>query len=152
MPKSLFIFCDGGAKGNPGPAAIGVVVKDEKGKILTQFGKRIGETTNNVAEYLAVIEALEWIKENCSIASLSHCSIVFFLDSRLIVNQLNGLFKIKDSHLRELLFKIRELEAEVGGNISYSLIPREKNWLADGLVKKTLGSPRLAGLMSFLGF
>lgn len=136
--KKLFVFCDGGARGNPGPAAIGIVIKDEKDKILTSFGKRVGETTNNVAEYLAVIEALEWIKKNCSIASLSHCSIVFFLDSSLIVNQLNGLFKVKDSYLRELLVKIREAEAGVGGNISYFLIPRQKNWLADSLVKKTL--------------
>ncbi|MBI5465625.1 ribonuclease HI family protein [Candidatus Gottesmanbacteria bacterium] len=134
----LFIYTDGGARGNPGPAAIGVVIKDEQEKILTSFGKRIGETTNNVAEYMAVIEALRWIKENCSIASLPHCSIVFSLDSRLVVNQLNGLFKIKDARIRDLIVKIRELETEVGGNVSYCLIPREKNFLADNLVKKVL--------------
>ena len=61
MKKKIFVFADGGARGNPGPAAIGVVVKDEEGKVLTQFGKSIGETTNNVAEYKAVIEALNWI-------------------------------------------------------------------------------------------
>jgi ribonuclease HI len=147
--KALLIFTDGGARGNPGPAAIGVVVKDEKGKIITSFGKRIGETTNNVAEYLAVIEALKWIKENYSIASLPHCSIVFFLDSRLIVNQLNGLFKVKDSYLRELIVKIRELETGAGGNISYQLIPRGKNLLADNLVKKALGLTPLSGAHVF---
>lgn len=137
--KKLFVFCDGGARGNPGPAAIGIVIKDEKGKILTSFGKRVGETTNNVAEYLAVIEALEWIKKNKHLLSqYQDVLISFFLDSRLIVNQLNGLFKVKDSYLRELIVKIREAEAGVGGNISYCLIPRQKNWLADSLVKKVL--------------
>lgn len=137
--KKLFVFCDGGARGNPGPAAIGIVIKDERDKILTSFGKRVGETTNNVAEYLAVIEALEWIKKNKHLLSQSPDVLIsFFLDSSLIVNQLNGLFKVKDSYLRELLVKIREAEAGVGGNISYFLIPRQKNWLADSLVKKTL--------------
>jgi len=145
--EKLLIFTDGGSRGNPGPAAIGVVIKlkikneklkiDEE-KILTQFGKRIGETTNNIAEYQAVIEALRWIKENYSIAQLFDCSIVFFLDSKLVVNQLNGLFKVKDAKIRELIIKIRELEQEVGGNVSYFLIPREKNKEADFLVNQVL--------------
>ena len=63
---TLFIFTDGGARGNPGPAGIGVVVKDEKGTVIKKIGKRIGETTNNVAEYSAVIEALTWLIENKS--------------------------------------------------------------------------------------
>lgn len=146
--KKLFVFTDGGARGNPGPAAIGVVIKHKtqnmehgtnEGEIIAQFGKRIGETTNNVAEYVAVIEALRWIINNLTIEQLNNRTISFFLDSKLVVNQLNGLFKVKDSYLRELLLKIRELETEVGGNVSYSLIPREKNWLADKLVNKSLG-------------
>lgn len=153
MEKKLFVFTDGGARGNPGPAAIGVVIKDEKGKILTQFGKKIGQTSNNVAEYTAVIEALRWIKDtkilryddtkkkdeiNHLVSKYPSIIISFFLDSRLVVNQLNGFFKIKDANLRELLLKTRELEGEIGGNISYKFIPREKNRLADSLVNETL--------------
>jgi len=135
--SKLLIFCDGGARGNPGPAAIGVVVKDEKGGTVASFGKRVGETTNNIAEYLAVIEALEWIKNSLHPALYT---LKFFLDSRLVVNQLNGLFKIKDAKIRELIIKIRQLEIEVGGNIFYCLIPRQENQLADKLVNQSLES------------
>ena len=133
--KKLIVFTDGGALGNPGAAAAGVVIKDENGKILTQFGRFVGETTNNVAEYMGVVEALKWISFHvpCPVSRVS-----FFLDSRLVVNQLNGLFKIKNTRLRELVFKVRQLEQEVGGNISYQHIPREENYLADGEVKKIL--------------
>lgn len=129
----FLVFTDGGARGNPGPAAVGVVIKDEEGKILHQFGKKIGETTNNVAEYQAVIEALVWMRDNLKVPN---SKFQFFLDSRLVVNQLNGLFKIKESHLRDLLLRVRELEA--GNEIVYELIPREKNWQADRLVNLAL--------------
>jgi len=136
----LFIHTDGGARGNPGPAAVGVVIEemqDEAGKRkeIAGFGKRIGETTNNVAEYTAVIEALLWIKENKEhIAGEFH----FYLDSTLVVNQLNGLFKVKEAHLRELLTKVRIAEEEVGGVVSYSYVPRAQNYRADFFVNKAL--------------
>ncbi|MBI2611569.1 ribonuclease HI family protein [Candidatus Gottesmanbacteria bacterium] len=137
----LLVFTDGGARGNPGPGAIGVVVKDDKGYKIKEIGKRIGETTNNVAEYTAVREALKWIKSNFPIFQFSNeTKKNFFLDSNLVVNQLNGLFKVKEAKLRELLVKIRELEQEVGGNVSYTFIPREKNWEADRLVNRALDS------------
>lgn len=139
----LNIYTDGGARGNPGPAAIGVVIKSEDEKEITAFGKRIGETTNNVAEYTAVIEGLQSVKSQLSVPAEAGSvdsieKIIFFLDSSLVVNQLNGLFKVKDGNLRNLLVKIRELESEVGGNISYKQIPREKNWQADRLVNQAL--------------
>jgi ribonuclease HI len=65
-------------------------------------------------------------------------TVEFFLDSTLVVNQLNGLFKVKDVKLRELLFKVRELEQETGGNIQYQVIPREQNSRADNFVNKAL--------------
>ncbi len=131
---TLTIYTDGGARGNPGPAAIGVVIREEKGEILSKIAKRIGETTNNVAEYTGVIEALKEVLNKKYAAE----NIKFFLDSRLVVNQLNGFFKIKESKLRDLLMKIRELESEVGANISYNQIPREENQTADGLVNFAL--------------
>lgn len=131
---NLVIHTDGGARGNPGPAAVGVVI-EENGKMIVAFGKKIGETTNNVAEYSAVIEALQKVK------SIGQNDVInFFLDSTLVVNQLNGLFKIKQPHLRELLVKVRELEGKVGGVIRYSAVPREQNTRADALVNVALDS------------
>lgn len=141
----LHIFTDGGARGNPGPAAVGVVIKNNNGNLIKSLGKRIGETTNNVAEYSAVIEALQIVRNQLLVSSSDGSTasekiekINFFLDSSLVVNQLNGLFKVKDANLRNLLLRVRELENEAGGNISYTQIPREKNWQADELVNQAL--------------
>ena len=133
----LLVHTDGGARGNPGPAAIGVVIEkivDGRSLIVEKIRKRIGEATNNVAEYRAVEEALKKIRE--STQEVSH--IDFYLDSTLVVNQLNGLFKVKDARLRELLSQIRVLEQEVGGVIRYNAVPREQNRRADFLVNQAL--------------
>ena len=143
----LLIHTDGGARGNPGFAAIGVVIEEvtndkrpdiskrEYKKEIAAFGKRIGETTNNVAEYTAVIEALTWIKEH---KENTPGEFQYYLDSTLVVNQLNGLFKVKEAHLRELLTKVRLLEGEIGGVVTYAYVPREQNRRADYLVNKAL--------------
>lgn len=128
----LFVYTDGGARGNPGPAAIGVVMYDDKRNKIAEFGKGIGETTNNVAEYTGVIEALHHIK------TLSAQEVHFYLDSVLVVNQLNGIFKIKDAKLRELFMKIKILENELGSVITYTSVPREQNRRADFLVNRAL--------------
>jgi ribonuclease HI len=137
------IHTDGGARGNPGPAAVGVVIEQrtnnkeqkENFKTIAGFGKTIGETTNNVAEYTAVIKALEWLVEH---KGNEKVEIQFYLDSTLVVNQLNGIFKVKDARLRELLMKAHVLEQEVGGYISYTAIPREQNTRADVFVNQAL--------------
>jgi len=128
------IFTDGGARGNPGPAAIGFVVQDESGKIIKKFSQRIGVTTNNVAEYTAVIEALKWVSKNLP----KKQKIDFFLDSKLVVYQLSGYYKIKDSKLRILILKIEQYEKEIEGEIFYHFVPREKNQVADKLVNSCL--------------
>lgn len=135
---SLKIFTDGGARGNPGPAAIGFVVKDKSGKTLVRVGKYIGEATNNVAEYQAVIEALKWLKQKNQAINLTIYQIDFFLDSKLVVNQLNGLFKIKNAKLRNLIIEVRVLEREVGCPVYYHYLSREKNKEADSLVNQVL--------------
>ncbi|MBI5613311.1 ribonuclease HI family protein [Candidatus Gottesmanbacteria bacterium] len=157
----FIVHTDGGSRGNPGEAAIGVVIerskiKDQRSKIentekydyplpttnyqlVTEFGKRIGETTNNVAEYTAVLEGLRNIKYQISkIKSDEKFIIQCYLDSLLVVQQLNGIFKIKDARLRDLLFKIKSLEQEIGGEITYTHIPREENARADAFVNKAL--------------
>lgn len=140
MVKKLIIFTDGGARGNPGRAAIGIVIRTENGQILQEIYQRIGVTTNNVAEYSAVVAALEWLRNN-PITQLSNNPITqFYLDSVLVVNQLNGKFRVKNADLRELLLKVRMLEQEVGGQIYYTSIPREENTAADALVNRALDS------------
>lgn len=131
------VHTDGGARGNPGPAAIGVVIEAD-GKTVVSFGKRIGETTNNVAEYMAVIEALRFAKNNPIIQLSNKPIIQFYLDSVLVVNQLNGMFKVKDARLRELLTRVRLLEQEIGEAVTYAYIPREQNRRADFLVNRAL--------------
>jgi len=135
MQKQLTIFTDGGARGNPGPAAAAFVVKDEQGNILAEKGIAIGNTTNNVAEYRAVIEALQWLKKNPDFLG-KNLSCRFHLDSKLVVNQLNGLFKIKNKNLRDLIISVRRLEQEIKGDFCYYYIPREKNRHADLIVNQ----------------
>lgn len=137
MQKQLHIFVDGGARGNPGPAAVGFVVKELSGRILEKHGKFIGETTNNQAEYEAVIEALKWVKSN-SQPPTPNPQLTLYLDSRLIVSQLNGLFRVKNGHLREKIILVRQLEKAVGGQVSYRAIARNQNQLADALVNQAL--------------
>ena len=136
MRKGLSIYCDGGARGNPGPAAIGFVVYKDR-KIIHKSSKKIGETTNNVAEYQAVIAALEWLTKPSAIGHLPS-AISFYLDSQLIVNQLNGNFKIKNSNLQKLIVRAKNLERKINGKISYSYVSRRRNKIADALVNQAL--------------
>ena len=133
--KKVIIYTDGGARGNPGPAAIGFVVYDSQKKPLTKGSHFIGEATNNVAEYSGVIYALKWLIKNKPAALKG---INFFLDSLLVVNQLNGLYKIKNAKLRNLAIEIRSLENTIGGNVLYRFVPREENKVADSLVNQAL--------------
>ncbi len=134
----LIVHTDGGARGNPGPAAIGVVIEDDTRRRLAELGKPIGEATNNVAEYAAVVEALTWLKDHADKWGTEALHIDMYLDSVLVVNQLNGIYKVKDARLREFLASVRALEQEVGGVVQYVSIPREQNSHADFLVNRAL--------------
>lgn len=144
----FIIHSDGGARGNPGPSAIGVLIEEvtnvnpETKKIVSQFGKRIGESTNNIAEYAAVISALNFLKDYLSHHSLDRPSekltVDFFLDSLLVVNQLNGQFKIKQSHLRELFLQVQQLIVDIAGSVTFTYVPRSQNSRADSWVNQAL--------------
>lgn len=134
--KVINIYTDGGARGNPGPAAIGIFIKGDN-KILAQIGEKIGESTNNFAEYSAVLKGLSFILENLNLLE-KDSKINFFMDSQLVYSQIAGLFKIKSAMLRTLLFKIREKEAEIKLPITYNFVRREKNKNADKLVNLAL--------------
>lgn len=138
--RQLFIYTDGGARGNPGPGAIGAVIKNEDKQTIKSISRRIGQSTNNVAEYKAVVAALEFVKTLHFRESVENLKIYFYLDSTLVVNQINGYFKIKDEKLRELLISVRQLENEIRGSIFYQHIPREQNRQADLLVNQAFDS------------
>lgn len=137
MINSINVFTDGGARGNPGPSAIGVYIEDQLRKKIAGFGKTIGVATNNVAEYKAVIEALTWIIENKKDFSKS-AKVYFFLDSKLVCSQIIGIFKVKNADLRNLLFDVRNMEAQISLPIYYKHIPREQNTKADSFVNSAL--------------
>jgi len=131
-PKSkLVIYTDGGAHGNPGPAAVGVVICSEKNEVIKKYSKFIGRATNNQAEYQAVIYALERAKQ------LKAERLDFYLDSEFIVQQLSRKFKIRDKNLALLFVKIWNLSQDFK-SINFFYIPREKNKEADKLVNQTL--------------
>lgn len=134
----IYIYTDGGARGNPGPAAIGFFIKDENGHEVFSHGEKIGVATNNVAEYKAVISALSWACQNKG--RIKDSKVNFFLDSKLVCSQINGIFKVKDSNLRTLLYKVREKESELKFVINYSFVPRERNEDADRLVNMALNN------------
>lgn len=164
MPK-LLIYTDGGARGNPGPAACGVVIKNENGEIIFKISKYLGIVTNNQAEYEALILALQKAKgimksrntkscaQNTYVQNTKFCAqesrntkfcvptgnknIECFLDSELVVKHLNREYKIKDENLQPLFIKVWNLTLDFDC-VKFTHIPREENKLADGLVNKEL--------------
>lgn len=136
----IHISTDGGSRGNPGPSAIGVVIKSDV-KLLFELGKQIGEATNNVAEYRAIIAAYEWLIAHSDIL-IGEDAVHFSLDSQLIYSQIIGVYKVKDSKMQSLWFQACEqekiLKQKTNMKISYGHIPREQNKEADRLVNMAL--------------
>lgn len=128
--KQVTIFTDGGARGNPGPAAIGVVFV-ENGFVINEFKETIGETTNNQAEYRAVLLALQKAKE------LGFTHLDFKIDSELVVEQLNRRFKVKDKGLSSLFVQAWNQLANFS-KVTFTHIRREQNKEADRLVNEAL--------------
>jgi len=136
----IYINTDGGSRGNPGPAAIGIVFSDANGKEIHHYQKCIGWTTNNEAEYQAIIKALEilmqskWFAEN----NIADKEVICRLDSQLVVEQINGNYKIKQDHIKLLIAQLRQMISQMHLNISFIHIRREENKLADKLVNQAL--------------
>jgi len=132
----LTIYTDGGARGNPGPAAIGVVIYQE-GQPFKKYSEFIGTATNNEAEYQAVIFALKKVKLLFGKKKAKKMEIEFFIDSELIVKQINHQYKIKEENLQPLFIKVWNLMLDFD-QIKFSHIPREKNKEADRLLNQEL--------------
>ena len=135
MIPTFSIFTDGGSRGNPGPAASGVYIVNAKGKEAYSLGKPLGDTTNNVAEYTAVLLACEWLNKQ-PVKDIT--SVHFFLDSELACRQLNGIYKVKSEGLKPLYYSIQEYRGKFAFKTVFSHIPREKNKMADALVNMAL--------------
>ena len=129
--KSVLIHTDGGARGNPGPAGIGVVFFGESGKVIQEFKAYIGEATNNVAEYKALILALEQAHK------LGFSDLNINMDSELIVRQMQGVYKIKEPALQVLAKQVLALTNHFN-KITYRHVVREKNKEADKLVNQAI--------------
>lgn len=128
---TLVAYCDGGSRGNPGPSASGYVLLDSDGTIVAEDGRFLGVTTNHHAEYQAAYNALEHAHR------LGAAIVDMRMDSQLVVNQLNGIYKASQPDLLRIYSQIQELSAEFE-KVTYTYVARQYNQLADGMVNKTL--------------
>ncbi|MCD6149924.1 ribonuclease HI family protein [bacterium] len=143
MENEIIMFTDGGSRGNPGPSGIGVWISAQGGSALggktldKKFGKYIGEKTNNEAEYEALLFGLKKLKSIIGKAKSKQTEIKCFLDSELIVKQLNHEYKLRNARIQKYFIEIWNLMLDFK-KVSYSHIPREKNKIADGMVNEAL--------------
>jgi len=128
------LFTDGGARGNPGPAGIGAILFARNEKLIWFESKYIGKSTNNQAEYKAILMGIECFVDNETIDT--DTKLICYLDSELIVKQMNGQYKIKDAKLKRIHEQIQDLIHEL--DIEFVHIYREKNKFADKLVNISL--------------
>ena len=127
----VIIHADGASRGNPGPAAIGAVIRDEQGTLITTISRRIGRTTNNQAEYRAIIAALEEAARlGARLADIS-------LDSELVVKQIKGEYRVKKTTLKPLYQQVSQLLGSLEG-FTINHVPRQQNKEADRLANRAL--------------
>jgi ribonuclease HI len=128
----LIIQTDGGARGNPGPAGIGVVILDESGKVLEEHAVYLGRTTNNQAEYKGAILGLQ------RAVALGADAAEVVADSELLVKQARGEYRVKNPELAQRYLELKNFETLLGGRVSYRHVPRERNKHADALSNKAM--------------
>jgi ribonuclease HI len=137
--RKIIIYVDGGARGNPGPAAIGVLFCNEKGICFKKFSEYLGKMTNNEAEYRAAIFALKKFKSIFGKKLAKETEIEIRSDSELLVNQMSGKYKILEKNLQHLFLELWNLRLDFK-KVKFKFIPRKKNKEADKLVNQTLDS------------
>lgn len=139
--NKIILNTDGGSRGNPGPAAIGVVVSDESGKVLHKCGETIGAATNNDAEYQALIFGLKKLKLLFGKDKVKGLEIECRLDSELVVKQMNHEYKLKEEKIQKFFIEIWNLALDFA-SVKFIHIPREQNKLADKMVNEALDSEK----------
>ncbi len=140
-PEKIIVYADGGARGNPGPAGIGVVIM-RGNRAIGKYAESVGERTNNEAEYEAVIFALKKLKHLFGKQKTRDLEIEIKMDSELVVRQLSGKYKITEERFYPLFIKIWNLKMDFG-NITFQEIPREKNREADKLLNEELNKENI---------
>lgn len=141
----LIVYTDGGSRGNPGPAALGVVIQDAKGNTIKKFGERLGIKTNNEAEYSAIIAALQKVKALYGKEKTKKMAIDMRMDSELAAKQLNSVYKIEEERLFPLFIKVWNLKMDFR-KITFSHVPRAQNKNADQMVNDALDGNSAATL------
>ncbi|MBI4465152.1 MAG: ribonuclease HI family protein [Acidobacteria bacterium] len=143
-PSELIAYIDGGSRGNPGPAGFGVVIQDAQGRTLETFSGFLGRATNNVAEYEALLAALEYASRQQS------QSLKIYCDSELVTKQMQGLYRVQSPDLRPLHERARQLARHLS-SFSIQHVPRAQNQLADRLANQAMdqqeassGAPHLS--------
>jgi len=137
MDKKFIIHTDGGSRGNPGDAAIGVVIEEEGGVLKKEYGEYIGHATNNEAEYRAVIFGLRKLKQLIGKERTAEAKIQIVADSELVICQLSGEYKVLESNIQSFFMEIWNLKIDFG-HVGFKHVPREKNKEADRMVNVTL--------------
>lgn len=133
MEKKIKMYTDGGSRGNPGPAAVGIYIET----LDKRYGECIGDATNNVAEYAALIQGLKKLKQLIGKTKTKEYEIECLLDSELVVKQLNHEYKLKEEYIQKNFIEIWNLMLEFK-NVIFRHIPREQNKVADALVNEAL--------------
>lgn len=135
--EKIIVFTDGGSRGNPGPAAIGVVIKDTKGRVMKSYGEKIGDATNNEAEYQALVSALKKVKALLGKEKCREVVVEANMDSELVMRQLNGKYKIEKENLFPYFIAVWNLKQDFK-EVIFCHVPREKNQAADQKVNEAL--------------
>lgn len=138
MKMKYFINTDGGARGNPGPAGIGVVIRDGDNKLVKEFSKFIGKATNNFAEYSALAHAFDELKKIISKEKRARSEFEFRLDSELVVKQLNSQYQISEETLFPFFIKVHNYRIKEFPNVKFVHVPRAENARADRLVNEAI--------------
>ena len=142
--NKYIIRTDGGARGNPGPAALGAVIENEQGSVLKEISEYIGEKTNNEAEYRAPIAALKKLKSLIGKAEAKKSEVQVVSDSELLVKQMNGEYKIENENMQKFFLELWNLKLDFA-KVTFQSVPRAQNKQADVLVNQALDSQSKPG-------
>lgn len=140
----LKIYMDGASRKNPGEAGAGILIEDDKGNIIAELKKYLGIATNNEAEYMALITALEYLSA-ARLQSIFYKNIAFFSDSQLLINQMNGKYSVKSPNILPLYQKAKKILRNIFKDVlpnpyTFTYIPRELNKHADKLANLAIDS------------
>ncbi|MEK7642864.1 MAG: ribonuclease HI family protein [Patescibacteria group bacterium] len=148
MEKSqkVVTYTDGGSRGNPGPAALGVAICDEKGVVVKTYGEALGVRTNNEAEYAAIVYALKKLKQLYGKGACAMMHVEMRMDSQLAVKQLSGEYKMESEKLFKFFIDVGNLKMDFA-SVIFKHVPREQNKVADRMVNEALDNPKQSSLL-----